>query len=236
MRPLGNALPIARTLFDDPQSDPDALLTVWNENAVQGHGVLGTFNIYGSSWNQNRRMYTQIAGYNEKGNVIDGVLSPRDCHSLMRNHQPRQARLDIGSDRFATYCHMSRRLVVGGLDDEVKVSLAAQEFEVAAIAKVLHVGPERVEWASIGLADYFNAGGAIVSEEVDDSAVSLSVVGSGRFLAYCGARPYSVQVDGSAVPFEFSEATAEGPSGLEFQLPSPYEGILRHVRISWQGA
>ncbi len=68
------------------QSDPNTLLIIWNKNPVNGHGILGTFNIYGSSWNPTKQMYTAIPGNTEssqrviKGNaaVIQRTCGDRD--------------------------------------------------------------------------------------------------------------------------------------------------------------
>lgn len=40
LKPPSNALPCLKSLFVDPQRDPDALLSIWNECDAPGHGVL----------------------------------------------------------------------------------------------------------------------------------------------------------------------------------------------------
>jgi hypothetical protein len=42
LRPVHSAMPIARTLFENPQLvGNEVLLTLWNENPTAGHAVLG---------------------------------------------------------------------------------------------------------------------------------------------------------------------------------------------------
>jgi hypothetical protein len=42
LRPVHSAMPIARTLFENPQTvGNEVLLTMWNENPTAGHAVLG---------------------------------------------------------------------------------------------------------------------------------------------------------------------------------------------------
>lgn len=40
LKPPANALPCLKSLFVDPQRDPDALLSIWNECEAPGHGVV----------------------------------------------------------------------------------------------------------------------------------------------------------------------------------------------------
>ncbi|KAG5175037.1 raffinose synthase or seed imbibition protein Sip1-domain-containing protein [Tribonema minus] len=243
LRPVQNAMPAARTLFDNPQTQGGGLLTLWNENPAPGHGVLGAFNIRGSAWNQQRRAYAfNSASPDRAREEIRGSLSPRDCNVLIK--QTRRPRHDhplktphahatpavmeaaaaeaaaaaAAADEneiFAMYLHRRGKLLLLRLSDEVPIALGASQFELAAIARVTTLpGKAGVRWASVGLADMFNAGGAVLAERSSAAqngaatTLSIDLKGAGRFLAHCSVRPTSVTLDGEELAFTHGPAVA----------------------------
>ncbi|CAM9946259.1 unnamed protein product, partial [Phaeothamnion confervicola] len=239
LRPVSNALPTLDGLFSDPQRTPGSLLSVWNENPTRGHGVIGVFNIYGSAWNQGRRIYTPVPG---AASAAKEAAAASAAAAAAAGTGEEAAAAEGGErDHYAIYLHNSRRLSVGKLDDAMEVELPAGSFEVAAVSRVREIAPasgggSAIAWASVGLADMFNAGGAIMSEDVRSvtsghhdgggGAVSVSSVvrGSGLFLAVCSRAPSWVELDGRPVPFwhHFGAGTADDGIGrLEVDLPAP---------------
>ncbi|CAM9742069.1 unnamed protein product, partial [Ectocarpus sp. 12 AP-2014] len=259
LKPPANALPCLKSLFVDPQREEDALLSIWNECEAPGHGVVAVFNLFGSAWSQGRRTYAPVrtssgalsgvpvngepAGQNggEEGVGVGGGVRPSDCHRLLRDHRAEVKEAGIVGDdsRYAVYFHFGDRLGVGGLDDEHPLVLSKGKCEVAAISKVLTfdtVAGTEGKWASIGLVDMFNAGGAIVSEKLSyqggRAQADMTVKGSGRFLALCSLRPAAVLFDGKSVPFSHSR-DSEGVPSLELALPTGYTGKPRSLVVQW---
>eukprot|EP01084_Bolivina_argentea_P146734 256850_1 len=258
--PAGNALPISRTIFCDPQSDPKTLLTIWNKNPVNGHGVLGAFKIYGSSWDPIKQMYMAIPGNTDGSTAIKGSLFPCDCYSLVKeleqledenqkkqvvkvirmkeeaaggennswdDDDPRKMKdNNVFGDRqlFAMYFFKARKLTVQRLYEAE--NLAVLNFEVVAVSRVHSLQLTRsggnhekniLQWASIGLVNLFNAGGAIVEESftftaakggrIQQQFINVTLIGRGRFIAYCSKRPIHIYLDGAEVEWSWIENT-----------------------------
>lgn len=166
-----------------------------------------------------------------------------------------------GSARYAVYLHHAQTLSIVVLDDELPVRLGQSQYELAAVSRVLRLptgASTYVEWASVGLVDFFNAGGAITSEEVswkdpigtthDESqdsgegwaSVSMTLKGSGKFLAHCTCKPSSVTINGKSTRFEYTNSTHETSTegkrvqnSLSIWLPGPYDGKPRDVVVTW---
>eukprot|EP00752_Nemacystus_decipiens_P017232 g15436.t1 len=196
---------------------------------------------------------------------VEGGVRPSDCHRLLRDERAAaaaaaaaaagevQAEGGAGVDRgqgrqepegeyarYALHFHFADRLMVGGLHDEHPLVLSRGRSEVAAISKVLTFdvpSSGKGEWASVGLADMFNAGGAVASETLSQEGgraqAELMVKGSGRFLALCSHRPAAVVFDGVPLNDFSHRLTDEGVPYLEIQLPWGYTGTPRSLVVRW---
>jgi raffinose synthase len=255
------AMPTLDCLFADPQHDRRRpLLSIWNVNAVDGHGVVGSFNIYGSRWVQKKRAYGWVHGFmrekmeadeahsaasylaealpahpsRKHPHEVEASVCPADCHTLTRQYsEPHR--------KFVTYLHNASRLHMGSLRQKVSAGwLGTYDFEVASIA-VVHSLECGVEWGCIGLRHMYNAGGCIVSEAIESNSVTLVIRGAGALLAYSSVLPTAVTLDGRAAEFRLGTGSSgDGDHNIETEvcqmwvlLPTPYLGVPRICNLQW---
>lgn len=120
--------------------------------------------------------------------AIAGKVSPSDVPG-------------IEGDDFVGYGHQSGLLMRMPKKGRVSLTLGELSFEVVSLAPVQH------GCAVIGLADRYNALGAISALTHTATESQMSVRAGGRLLLWCAAKPKSVTVDGAGVPVTFDAET-----------------------------
>ncbi|CAM9420157.1 unnamed protein product, partial [Choristocarpus tenellus] len=193
LRAKTNALPTMDSLFRDPQQPNGGLLKLWAENPLPG--IVGTFNIRGASYSQDKRTWVALE---EEGQVpsVAGVLRPHDVHAFASggntyastSPQNRQCSHEKGgctseswkggTDTYVVYLHQAGEVHIlqslGALHQDVP----HLGFELATVSRVVvlpsledgtaKVGKHRdqVRWAVVGLVDMFNSAAAVTAQEL----------------------------------------------------------------------
>lgn len=229
--------PTRDCLFADVGKDGESALKIWNENTAGG-GVIGAFNVQGVAWNFHTNENEEI---DTSPSSVVALVKPYDVEPLRKMH---------GS--FAVWKHRSSSLeVLSSGNSYIETTLEHRSWEIFTISHIQKSG--NVEWAPIGLGDMLNSGGAIlhqgtleettaVSDTTDDGllrqtiAVTLTVRGPGRFVAYCKPAPSTIIIDNAfeSIPSEPS-FTYDTESGLlQLTLPAEKEGVEPfYATIAW---
>jgi len=173
--------PTVDTVFCDVMRDGKTLLKVWNRNNCSG--VVGVFNVQGSSWDRDRRKF-------HTHNKHPPTLATR---VRVQDVQPHSAQHPAPHRKFIAYCSNSGRLerVVDDAASGVWVELLAGGCEVVTIAEVTKVS--EVEVAPVGLTGMLNPGGAVTSASFRQSKegplAEIGFHGCGDFMVAVNAPP-----------------------------------------------
>lgn len=124
----------------------------------------------------------------------------------------------LGKD-FVLHAHNSGLLSRVGRDGRLSLILNELSFEVITLV------PVAKGFAAIGLADKYNASGAIAGLRWDGEVVEVDLRDGGAFLAWSERRPARVSVGGKAVAFTWDKATG----ALGATLPAGRNA----VRVAW---
>jgi len=184
LRSKHNALPTLKNMFEDSQTR-NSLLSIWNTNYVKDSGVVGVFNIHGSSWNHIKRRFWFHPGYMGKYASVVGSVSASDVHSIKHN----------GNTKYAIYLHNKMNLYKRDYKDQIEVEIPHMNFEIASVAPISCFGENTpVEWAAIGLVEQFNSGAAILDQTIVYSPnktafVATKIHGGGKFMFLCSQKP-----------------------------------------------
>lgn len=195
--------PTADTLFCDVTNDETTALKLWNVNAVTG--VVGVFNIQGSSFSRkHRKFYT----HNPSPPTLTAWVKPGDVAPL--------------AGAAELYCLYSDALGTFNIVEEsegLNIVVPPATSDVVVVAPVVRAGPA-VLFAPIGLTNLFNAGGAVESLKVDADGAEgglrceMEIRGCGSFLAFVSHCPAAVLIDGAPVDMAY-DATLKA---LRFQI------------------
>jgi len=131
------------------------------------------------------------AGYHENEGeklILSGTVSAADVEGL-------------AGKQFAVYLHSTCRVICCTRAEPIAISLSELDFEICTVA------PVQNGIAPLGLADFYNSGGAISAQTHDSRGVTVSLRDGGNFIAWCACQPASVQVDGIAYPFSYDQST-----------------------------
>jgi len=185
--------PTRDCLFVDPQTEA-VLLKIWNVNrrpgvesdASQGStsGVVGVFHA------------RYRAG---EPDPIEGSVGVSDVPGLE-------------GDEFALYLHEERRLVLGGRDARVMLTLATLEAELVTIV------PVQRGVAALGLVNQLNGAAAITEAAWRGPIYRVALRDGGTFGAFSARKPKRIRVDGR-------DAT-----------DVDYDGSLLRIRLAAGGA
>ncbi|DBA91995.1 TPA: hypothetical protein ACH3X2_003884 [Trebouxia sp. C0005] len=171
LRALLPGRPTLDCLFVDPLRDAQSLLKVWNMNKYGG--VVGVFNIQGSSWSRSRR---QFIIHDDSPPPLTTVVRPADI-PLFSASQASDEQPTLGSNggqsasssssngsssaqQFAVYNNATGDMRVLGVQDEMSVWLAGGTSAVLTVAPMIQYQGLKV--AVIGLVNMLNSGGAIL--------------------------------------------------------------------------
>ena len=137
---------------------------------------------------------------------LTGHVGPADAPGLDSNR------------RHIAWAHQSGRLWCCQAEPQAAFTLPAGGWELVTLA------PVEQGLAIIGLADKFNSAGAITRRAWQGRELQVALRDGGQFLAWCAARPLSLQCDGQDLPFDHDPSSG----ALRATLPT---GGARIVRI-----
>jgi len=244
--------PTADCLFSDVSRDGATVLKVWNTNAVTG--VVGVFNIQGSTFSRAHRAFHT---HDHSPPTLKTIVRPGDVPALRWVSSDEKCTDGDGSGGTAE-TNKDERLLCALYSDtlgEFKIvdgdSNGGLELvvppnggcDVVTLSPVSVAG--NVLFAPIGLTEFLNAGGAVLESrlkgnlsrgkaeaegEGDLVEARLTLRGSGTFLAYASHRPTRVTVRGAEVEFTY-DASA---SALRFTVTECAEVKARVVKIAFR--
>jgi raffinose synthase len=179
LRCMFPARPTLDCLFNDVSRDKTTVLKVFNQNALTG--VIGAFNVQGSSWVVKRRNYFV---HDPHPPALRVSVKPDDVHGLLL------------SDRYVLYSDALREVRVLNRNETWERELVGNGGCDLFVVSPLRNLQDDVEVAPIGLVNYLNAGGAIRSCHENQSSMTFAVKGVGEFWVYTSVAPKSIEVDG----------------------------------------
>lgn len=211
LRTIQPARPTVDCLFSDVMRDGRSALKVFSVNRGGG-GVIGVFNIQGSSWDRKQRKYVQHES------DIPSVTTD------LRASQLGKAFLTSGKNscgKFAVWSVLGQHLqVLRSKHDAVEATLSAKSCEIYAFSHVYRLEQHRgmfsrgieyqnVEWSPIGLIDMLNSGGAVVQVLTSrkSNEAKFVVHGVGRLGVYTNVAPSSVLVNGKRAEFSYETSS-----------------------------
>jgi len=174
-------------------------LQVWNTNPV--NGLVGVFNVQGSSWSRKkRRFYT----HDPSPPVLETLVTPTHVHSFA---QPGSA-----PQRFAMWSDQTQALILSAhQEDGMTVRLAAGASDVVTVAPMFGVGTA-IQVACIGLVNMLNAGGSVLSVKLQEGQgnrkgifCEVLVKGAGSLVLYASAPPVDAHGNGAGLRHSYTD-------------------------------
>ena len=172
------------------------LLQVWNMNSV--NGVVGVFNVQGSSWSRKKRQF----------HIHDP--SPPTLHTQVRPSDVNLFSQDSATaDSYVLYSDLEGSLTLVTSDEGIHISLASGKSDIVTVAPVLSVAVG-FKVACVGLVNMLNAGGAVMDVKLGTArsgSVQCEVVvkGCGQLLLYATSAPSHVTSSDRVLEFEYAE-------------------------------
>eukprot|EP00193_Tetraselmis_chui_P000478 CAMPEP_0177763786 /NCGR_PEP_ID=MMETSP0491_2-20121128/7051_1 /TAXON_ID=63592 /ORGANISM="Tetraselmis chuii, Strain PLY429" /LENGTH=1004 /DNA_ID=CAMNT_0019279905 /DNA_START=153 /DNA_END=3167 /DNA_ORIENTATION=- len=218
--------PTVDTVFCDVMRDGKSLLKVWNRNNCSG--VVGVFNVQGSSWDRTRRKYFT---HDESPPTLSTAVRVRDVDGYGRQDA-------AGECEYIAYCSNSGRLerLTEHPSSALEVELLSAGSEVVTLVEVGKLGG--VEFAPIGLTGMLNPGGAVLSlsSRLVKKAPTFAVHyrGCGDFTAVTSAPPAHCMLlpEGSNTPVELKCYYDPGNSTARVDVPV-VEGLRGELLFSF---
>lgn len=210
LRALLPGRPTEDCLFVDPTRDGKSALKVWSMNAVTG--VLGIFNIQGSSWDRSHRGFRT---HDVKPREVVAHVSPLKDVPLLPN-----------ADTYCVYSFADRRMKLLHGEEDMEMTLEGNGGSDSLVISPV-VSDGTVQVAPIGLVEMLNGGGSILRLEMGKKCLSLTVRGSGDFLVYASHCPVKVSIHSEALDFSYLK------SCLSFILPTKMDDSLLNVYIEF---
>jgi raffinose synthase len=235
------------------------LLQVWNINPVVG--IVGVFNLQGSSWDRNRRKFHI---HDKRGVKLATHVCPDDIEPFQDPQSPPAAAAGSsgGSNgsssseaglqqqqrgRFAVYRYGTEELLVCSGGEGVDVQLGKAGSDLVWISPLQQAAG--VAFAPLGLVEMFNGGGSVLSCQLlpghqrAPSAAAAAAVGGGP------AAVAAMQVRGcgrflayssakpravllNLTPYNFS--WDEFTCRLEFEVPLHSEDLMCEVEVLYE--
>jgi len=203
--------PTVDSVFRDVMRDGKSLLKVWNRNNCSG--IVGVFNVQGSSWDRQLRRF-QL--HDPQPPRLTATVLPRDA-----GHSASEGRLRSPEGRsVVAHCSISGSTYTAAEAAEgVPVSLGSGGAEIVTFAEQYQ--RDGVEFAPVGLTGMLNPGGAVVGVRSmsQGGRVHFSVTfrGCGAFTAVASRGPQCVHLvtggDGGGIE-EIELAARAGPKGV----------------------
>ncbi|OVA16757.1 Glycosyl hydrolases 36 [Macleaya cordata] len=151
--------------------------------------------------------------YPECYKPVSGFVSPNDVEW----EQKALTAKFRGTNQFAVYLSKSNELYLLISKERIDIILQPSSFEIFTFSPVYNLTPT-LKFASIGLENMFNSGGAIESLEYIKSnegvaCVKIMIKGTGKFLAYSSEKPKEVNLNEKKV--ELLEWAGNGRLGFD---------------------
>ena len=165
-------------------------------NAV--NGVVGVFNVQGSSWSRKKR---QFHIHDPSPPPLEAKVYPKDIHPFDQDN--RSAKF------YALYSDANDSLTRIRVDEGVSISLASGKSDVVTVAPVFSVAVG-FQVACIGLINMLNAGGAVLDVKLGNASsgsaqCEVLVKGFGQLLFFVSAAPTRVTLNDRDLRFEYDE-------------------------------
>ncbi|XP_051150442.1 probable galactinol--sucrose galactosyltransferase 2 [Andrographis paniculata] len=215
--------PTVDCLFVDPARDGATLLKIWNANKCSG--VVGVFNCQGAGW---CRVEKKTRIHDASPGTLTSSVQAADVDCVTQI---------AGADwdgEAVVYAHRSGEVLRLPRGASLPVTLKVLEYELFHICPLKKI-TANISFATIGLLDMFNSGGAVEhynsSPESENSAqnrspsatITIKARGCGRFGFYCTQSPLKCIVDNTATTFDY-----EATTGLAtLSIPVPVEEMYR---------
>jgi len=179
--------------------DSESSFQVWNTNPV--NGLVGVFNVQGSSWSRKKRRFFTHDPFPP---VLETLVTPTHVHSFA---QPGSA-----PQHFAMWSDQTQALVLSAhQEDGMTVRLAAGGSDVITVAPIFGVGTA-VQVACIGLVNMLNAGGSVLSVKLQEGQgnrkgifCEVLVKGAGSLVLYASAPPVDAHGNGAGLRHSYSD-------------------------------
>ncbi|KAL8467505.1 hypothetical protein ACS0TY_030947 [Phlomoides rotata] len=202
--------PTLDCLFVDPARDGTSLLKIWNTNKCSG--VVGVFNCQGAGW---CKVIKKTRIHDTSPGTLTTSVKATDVDAIAQI-----AGAEWKGDAIV-YAYRSQEVARLPEGSSLPVTLKVLEYELFHICPVKNI-TEHISFASIGLLDMFNSGGAVDDHQITTSTmavatIALKVRGCGRFGVYCSQLPLKCTVD--SVETEFNYDAASGLATLTIPVP-----------------
>lgn len=123
------------------------------------------------------------------GNAISGVVRPSDIAG-------------ITGDQFIVFRNTTGAVSTCRRDAALPVTLSSYGYEIFTIVPLTN------GFAAIGLADKYNSGGAVLSQQqLPDGSYQIILRDGGDLVAWCASKPKSVIVDSKDTLFNYDATT-----------------------------
>jgi len=240
LRALLPGRPTADCLFENVSHDSSTALKIWNMNSV--NGVVGVFNVQGSSYS---RQYRSFRTLDSSPPTLTAVVKPEDVPPLMENlkniseipgdgdgpdvDSTSTSSSSSSSGLCILYSDRSGAMKVVDMNSSIGIQVEVAPnggCDIITLCPVVNAGGDSdVLFAPVGLVNMLNAGGAVMrcdfsSSSSSSPSISMKIRGVGQFLAFASHRPISVEFDGKNVEFEYEEAG----SALRFTIDENENG------------
>lgn len=156
-----------------------------------GTGVVGSFNVRGTAFDQSQRTWVRLEG-SEMIPTVKGTVAPSDVHAFNARKISRDRQIDQKTDtmaegaseeeEYALYLHCGEKVRLVDLREAVEIEVESLGYELATFSRLLELCPPpsisdkpqhqdkagnvaSVRWASIGLRDMFNSSAAVTKQE-----------------------------------------------------------------------
>lgn len=160
--------------------------------------MVGVFNCQGGGWCRESRRNKCASQFSH---LVTCKTNPKDIE-WKRGKNP--IPID-GIQAFAMYLSQSKKLVLSALTDNIEISLDPFNYELVTVSPVTTLAEKSVRFASIGLANMLNTGGAIQSLAYTDNSAQIGVKGAGEMRVYVSHKPRACKIDGAEVEFKYED-------------------------------
>lgn len=173
------------------------LWQVWNMNPV--NGVVGVFNVQGSSWSRKKRAFHT---HDPTPPLLQTLVTPADIPAFAQSSSTPQ--------HFVMHSDQNRKLILTAHQKELPVTLKAGTSDVITVAPVFGA-PSRCQVACIGFVNMLNPGGSVLDVKMHQpsstrmfATCDMLVKGYGELVLYVSKSPLNALVDGQRVANSFS--------------------------------
>lgn len=185
------------------------------------NGLVGVFNVQGSSWSRKKRAFHT---HDPTPPVLQTLVTPTDINTFAQSSNTPQ--------HFVIYSDQSKRFVLAAHQKELEIRLQAGKSDVVTVAPVFGVGGE-YQAACIGFVNMLNPGGGLLKVKLDQAQGSrrtavceMLVKGCGDLLMYVSKSPLNVTASGQRLKHTYYANQAQ----LTIELPQAFE-LQRLVQV-----